>query len=844
VGDPVGSTPRSVAERAVELARTEPEQARAQAGEALRRAGPGDQAAASVAHRALALAAREQHDLPAAADHLDGAITAARRADDDNLEALARVTLASVRASEGRNADALAELARAERLATGAGAALVHFQRATVFYRLGHHDDRALPTFTLALETARQAGDRVTEALTLGNRGLLHVYADRPTAAEHDLAASEHLFHELGMDLSEADLRHNRGWAAAARGDISLALRHYQDAGDIYRRLGIERPAALMDEARTLFEANLVSDAETTAARAVHLLRSAGERADLAEALLLLAEARAAGGHPDPAPAREAQELFTEQGRPGWAALAGFTAVRVDGSTRPDARAAAHQLDTFGWVDAALDARLLAGGDDDLREVAAHRHRGPAARRVRGWHALARLRLAAGDRAGAARAASAGIQVASTNAVSLAATELRARAGVVVEPLVELGTGLALESGRPRRVLAWAERWRATGLTLAGTRTAVDADLSELRTVVRRLQDDRLVLADRADLDRRRRRLEAEVDRRARAVTGAATRLDDRLDVDALRAELGPTVLVEFVVHGERIHPISVGPAGVRRHPAVGVETVRREIRSLRLAASRAARPGGRTDPLADSARAAAAALDDLLLGGVGLGDELVLVPSGVLHAVPWPLLPSCQARTVTVTPAAQLWLRAGPAVPVTGDRRAVVVAHGVAGGTTEAAAVAACYQHVEVLVGEAATSAAVLEALAAADVVHLAVHATFRADNPLHSALHLADGPLLVHDLDRLGRTPAVVVLAACGAAQSTVDAGDELLGLTASFLRSGTRSLVASTLPVTDELAPPLMAAFHTALRHDRPSVALRRAAADTPAHAGAAFTCLGRG
>jgi hypothetical protein len=38
--------------------------------------------------------------------------------------------------------------------------------------------------------------------------------------------------------------------------------------------------------------------------------------------------------------------------------------------------------------------------------------------------------------------------------------------------------------------------------------------------------------------------------------------------------------------------------------------------------------------------------------------------------------------------------------------------------------------------------------------------------------------------------------------------------------------------------------MAAFHTALRHDRPSVALRRAAADTPAHAGAAFTCLGRG
>jgi CHAT domain-containing protein len=87
-------------------------------------------------------------------------------------------------------------------------------------------------------------------------------------------------------------------------------------------------------------------------------------------------------------------------------------------------------------------------------------------------------------------------------------------------------------------------------------------------------------------------------------------------------------------------------------------------------------------------------------------------------------------------------------------------------------------------------------------------------------------------------------VVLSACGAGQSSVDVGDELLGLTASFLRSGTTSLIASTLPVADELAPPLMAAFHRALRTDRPALALHRAGADAPAHAGAAFTCFGRG
>jgi CHAT domain-containing protein len=244
---------------------------------------------------------------------------------------------------------------------------------------------------------------------------------------------------------------------------------------------------------------------------------------------------------------------------------------------------------------------------------------------------------------------------------------------------------------------------------------------------------------------------------------------------------------------------------------------------------------------MGEAASAAARQLDELLLGDVRLDDEVVLVPTGALHAVPWPLLPSVADRVSTVTPSARLWLRAGGRA---GRTRALVVAHGVPGGSAEAEAVAACYPEADVLDGATATTGAVLDALAGVDVAHLAVHATFRADNPLYSSLQLADGPLLVHDLDRLRRTPPVVVLSACGAGQSSVDAGDELLGLTASFLRSGTTSLIASTLPVADELAPPLMAAFHHALRTTRPAVALRRAGTDAPTHAGAAFTCFGRG
>jgi hypothetical protein len=450
------------------------------------------------------------------------------------------------------------------------------------------------------------------------------------------------------------------------------------------------------------------------------------------------------------------------------------------------------------------------------------------------------LRRALGDSGGASRAAASGVRVASIHALSLAATELRARAGVVVEPLVDLGIELALESRRPRRVLVWAERWRAGSLAPRIATLPADTDLTELRSVMRRLDDERLPTYRRGELDHRRRRLEADVDRHTRAAGAASADRAADLDVDELVAALGDRTLVEFVVHAGEVHPVSVDRWGVRLHPARPLSGVVREVRSLRMAASRLARPTPAA-AMQVAATAAADQLDAFLLGGIDLADEVVVVPTGALHAVPWPLLPSVAARASTVAPSARLWLRAA-ARP--GRRRALVVTHGVPGGSVEAAAVATCYSDVTVLDGATATTTAVLAALDGVDVAHLAVHATFRADNPLYSSLQLADGPLLVHDLDRLRRTPPVVVLSACGAGQSSVDAGDELLGLTASFLRSGTTSLIASTLPVADELAPPLMAAFHDALRTDRPAVALQRAGTHAPAHAGAAFTCFGRG
>ena len=130
---------------------------------------------------------------------------------------------------------------------------------------------------------------------------------------------------------------------------------------------------------------------------------------------------------------------------------------------------------------------------------------------------------------------------------------------------------------------------------------------------------------------------------------------------------------------------------------------------------------------------------------------------------------------------------------------------------------------------------------------VHVACHGRFRADSPLFSSLELADGPLNVYDLQRLRWPPEVLVLSACDLALSDRYPGDELLGMAAVLLGMGTRTVVASVVPVADSVTRRLMLAFHRRLvAGTSPAAALAHAQAglrgDSPAAAG--FVCLGSG
>ncbi|MGH8968471.1 MAG: CHAT domain-containing protein, partial [Actinomycetes bacterium] len=159
-----------------------------------------------------------------------------------------------------------------------------------------------------------------------------------------------------------------------------------------------------------------------------------------------------------------------------------------------------------------------------------------------------------------------------------------------------------------------------------------------------------------------------------------------------------------------------------------------------------------------------------------------------------------------------------------------------------EIAALAGCYPGATVLRGDAATADGTREALDGARLAHVAAHGRFRSDNPLFSCLEMADGPLTVYDLERLRRAPEVLVLSACDSGLSDVKPGDELMGLAAAVMSLGTRTLIASVVPVADEPTRPFMEALHRRLRSGRPPAS---ALAVTTAETGLdGFVCLGAG
>ncbi|NDU77488.1 CHAT domain-containing protein [Actinomadura sp. DSM 109109] len=767
------------------------------------------------------------------------------------------MNLVGLLTASGDVTEALAHARRAETVLRGPDADRLAANKAGALARAGRLEE-AHDVAVQALSGLRGGHDPAALGGLLTNLGLARVFRGDHAGAEEALAEAVTVGEAAGLRHQTAMAKGNLAFTVSRRGDVPRALRLYAEAE---RGLTGERLAQCkFDQAETLIMAGLPGEARPLLTAALEAATANGYRCDTADGHLLLAHAELADGNAEDATvaAERARTTFTEQRRPGWALLAEHVLLKARWASGErsavllrSATATAERLEAGGWADAADEARIVAARVAlSLGRPAGHllapvrRTSGPAPGRIAAWHAVALEHFARDAREGAVEAVTAGLEVTEEHADVLDALDLRARAAGLAAELAELGLRLA---GPARELLAVEERRRAIARPVR-VRPPRDPERAAALTALRALSADGTAdtarggavpapRADPAGLEAELTALEARIRERTRRRPSGASP-GRAAGTAELAAALGDRALVELIAIGDELHAVTVAGGRIRRHRLGTCDAARRGTGLLRFAARRLAEEGGAPSALTTPAEH----LDRLLLAPLRpvVGDrELVIAPTGALHGLPWAALPSLAGRPFTVVPSARAWLHARTRDP-SGGHTVLVAGPGLLHADREITALRRLHPGAALLDGPRARAEPVRDALEGAALAHIAAHGEFHHGNALFSRLRLADGPLMVHDLDELADPPHLVVLSACDIGRA--DEGDAVLGMAGALLALGTATVIASVLPVRDDATPAFMTAFHAALAAGTaPSRALA-AIGRTPATTG--FLAMGAG
>lgn len=456
-----------------------------------------------------------------------------------------------------------------------------------------------------------------------------------------------------------------------------------------------------------------------------------------------------------------------------------------------------------------------------------------------------------------------------TDRATLPGDELRRALGVELAGVHDRLIDLSLAAGDAPQLLADIERGSARALALGladgqgGAADIAGADASQQMAVAREAwrralvagETDRLASLSR-DVDALEQALTRGWRQRDLAAARSSPAAVDHFDPRSLQAALGPErALVLFRLHNDQLLSLVATAQGIE-HRVTPIGDLTDRIRALRLQidAARGAPPalGRHAAQLRQRLLAHAQALYTQLWSPIEAlvrgCPHVVVVPHGALCDLPFAALHDgrswlVERQVLSQAPSAAIWTaaQARPQRRERRPRRAVVV--GVAGSdlhhvTTELQTVAdALGPGAVVLRDDGATGQAFCEAAADAELLHLACHARFRADNPTFSYLRLADGPVPMHELARVRLSAApLVVLSACETGASRVAPGDEAVGLVRAFALAGAREVVASLWAVDDAATTALMAGFYAGLRAGRSAAAALQAAQSAAAARGA--------
>ncbi len=413
--------------------------------------------------------------------------------------------------------------------------------------------------------------------------------------------------------------------------------------------------------------------------------------------------------------------------------------------------------------------------------------------------------------------------------------------------------GLLLDQGRAADAFEFSERAKARALVdmLASRRqfTAKNDANNKVGALLRQLEElerqslEEGVAGDAQGSTNRggktrslRQQLAAEAPELASLVT-----VGD-IDVPGIVSRLGPDeILVEyygrgdelyaFVVTRERIEAVRLDGAGL----ADAVSALRRSVQSLKSRRHVRLTRG----MYARLMRPLEASLQ---------GRILTVVPHGPLHYLPFAALNDGSRYLVDryelrLLPSASVmqYLDKGSAASedllALGNPDLGNPEMDLPGAQEETRVIDRGWQNSRVLLRKLASEANFKTYAPGFRYLHLASHGEFNADDPLQSRMLLApgegeDGSLTVGELYELDLNADMVTLSACETGLGDIQSGDDVIGLTRGFLYAGSRTIVASLWPVSDDATAYLMQRFYEELKTRPKAAALRRAQIATKA------------
>ncbi len=220
----------------------------------------------------------------------------------------------------------------------------------------------------------------------------------------------------------------------------------------------------------------------------------------------------------------------------------------------------------------------------------------------------------------------------------------------------------------------------------------------------------------------------------------------------------------------------------------------------------------------------------DPLMPAIGNARQLALAAFGELVEVPWPavavrsgpLSRRFVVRTIPSVSAAAHLSRLG-ARSVRTMLSVGVADEAAPRMSAEARRAAALISGAQLLVDDEAVADRVLEAIAAADLVHLSTHCVYSPLHPMSSRVRLSDRWLTARELVAAVRPGSRFVLAGCESGREGGQSAEDRTGLVRALLASGASEVLAAVTPLQDADTERLFDLFYQTLSREPETASL---------------------